>query len=136
MAKHRKVPRAGFIPYSKREDGVYIMIMVPSDPKYGGDRPQIAKGKVEEGESAEEAGIREAEEEIGLVRTNIVKVEHLGTFLGYTDIFYGEVKDEDNFVGTTYETAEAYWISVSEFLEKGRDIHKPIIKAFKRAIGV
>ena len=137
MAKKKKIPRAGFIPYyqADSDSDLQIMVMVPSDPSYGGDKPQIAKGKIDPGENAKEAALREASEEVGLVQSNVVSTHYLGTFLGYTEIFYGEIKDPDNFTGTTYETDESYWVSVDDFLKEGRDIHKPIVRAFLRAIG-
>jgi|AntRauTorcE11897_2_1112592.scaffolds.fasta_scaffold00240_20 8-oxo-dGTP pyrophosphatase MutT (NUDIX family) len=131
---NKKIPRAGFIPYYVEGDELYIMIMVPSNPKFGGDKPQIAKGKIDPGEDARTAALREASEEVGLVESNVCSVEPLGNFLGYTEIFYGLIKDPTNFTETTYETGASYWMAVEDFLLEGRDIHKPIVKAFLRAI--
>lgn len=134
MAKNRKVPRAGFIPYYRKDDQLYMMFMLPSDSKYGGSKFQIAKGKVEDGETPEEAAIREAGEELGLRKNNLISVYHLGKFLGYTDVYFGEVKNMEDFDETTYETAETTWMTPAEFLKSGRSIHIPIVKSMLRHV--
>lgn len=134
MPKSRKIPRAAYIPYYKEDNEIYIMIMIPSDPNYGGSYPQLAKGHIEDNESPKEAAIREAEEEVGLKRKNIVKTHYLGTFLGYTEVFYGEVHSPTDFGETTSETGDSYWIEVNDFFNSGRDIHKPIVHEFLKAI--
>ena len=135
MSKGKKQPRAGFIPYYVSDDGkVFVMFMKPSDGKYGGKQFQIAKGKIEDGEDAKTAAIREASEEIGLKEENLDNCRYFGTFLGYTELYYGRVKDKDDFGSTTHETEEAKWIEVEEFYKIGRPLHIPIIKAFCRDI--
>ena len=131
MAK-KKIPRAGFIPYYIEDDTVHVMLMKPSDTKYGGDRFQLAKGKVDDGEKSEEAATREAHEELGLKASNLKSKTYLGRFLGYTDVYYGEIIDKDDFDETTYETAETKWMPIEEFLKVGRSIHIPIFRAFHR----
>jgi 8-oxo-dGTP pyrophosphatase MutT (NUDIX family) len=133
MSKKR-IPRAGFIPYIIDNDTVKILFMKPSNANYGGPDFQVAKGKIEKGEDAETAAIREASEELGLKPKNVKKVKYLGKFLGYTEVFYGEIIDKDNFTEFTYETEETKWMTVEEFLESGRKIHRPIVKAFLKAI--
>jgi|TARA_R110000851_G_scaffold152407_1_gene294028 8-oxo-dGTP pyrophosphatase MutT (NUDIX family) len=128
--RQRKAPRAGFIPYYIENGEIYFMLMKPSDPMYGGTEFQLAKGKVEEGESSVEAAYREANEELGLLSDNIISGVHLGCFLGYTEVYYGEVIDRDNFIETTYETSETAWMTIGEFLQYGRKLHKPIFKKF------
>lgn len=134
MAKHKRVPRAGFIPYFIENGEMRMMFMRPSDVKYGGREFQIAKGKVEDGEYAENAALREAGEELGLLRSNIVSVDYLGLFLGYTEIYYGPVRNMDDFGETTFETAETIWMTPEEFFKTGRSIHVPIIKSFLRKV--
>jgi len=130
MVKRKNTPRAGFIPYYIERGTVYVMLMKPSDPKYGGGEFQIAKGHVDPGEDNITAAMREANEELGLRKDNVVSVEYLGNFLGYTAIYYGKVKNKDNFDKTTYETGATTWMTVNKFLNIGRGLHKPIIKAF------
>jgi hypothetical protein len=47
--------RAGTIPYIIEDGEVKMMFMRPSNSEYGGDAFQLAKGKVEDGESNYEA---------------------------------------------------------------------------------
>ena len=130
MAKNKKIPRAGLIPYHHISGNLHIMLMRPSNSKFGGDEFQVAKGKIEIGETPEEAAIREASEELGLKPHNVINVTYLGTFLGYTEVFYGQILDVSDFGETTHETAETIWMPPDKFLEVGRKIHRPIIKAF------
>ena len=133
--KRKKIPRAGFIPYYKEDDKVYVLLMRPTDSKYGGNEFQLAKGKIDAGEDSETAAFREAHEELGLKKSNVISHSYLGLFLGYTDVYYGEIKDKNDFDPTTFETEETKWMTVDKFLSVGRGIHKPIFKAFIRAIG-
>lgn len=129
------VYRAGFIPYIVEQNGtVKMMFMIPSNPAFGGDKPQIAKGKIDPGEDAKTAALREAKEELGLFIGNIISIEELGTFLGRTTIYIGKVKRIDMFGEPTFETAATKWLTVDEFMEQGRDLHKPIVKAAHRQI--
>ncbi len=130
-----KIYRSGVLPYHIDEEGILkLLFMRPSDPKFGGDSFQIAKGKHEEGEDAETAGLREAEEELGLFSGNVEVLTRLGKFLGRTSMFVAKVKDPDMFGDPCYETAETKWMTPEEFQEEGRDLHKPVVKAAVRYI--
>jgi 8-oxo-dGTP pyrophosphatase MutT (NUDIX family) len=126
--------RAGTIPYVVENGEVLMMFMRPSDPEYGGDTLQIAKGKIEDGETAMAAALREAKEEIGLFLGNVVKTEEVGVFMGRTTIFVAKVKDRTMFGEPSFETSEVAWLSESDFLEVGRDLHKPVVQAAVRKI--
>lgn len=130
----RKVYRSGVLPYFIKDDEILLLFMKPSNPKYGGDTFQMAKGKHEDGESALEAGLREAGEELGLFRGNIVHTHELGTFLGRTTVFIVEVKDPDAFGEPHFETGDTKWMTSKEFLHSGRDLHKPVVQAAVRYI--
>jgi 8-oxo-dGTP pyrophosphatase MutT (NUDIX family) len=132
--KRKKIARAGFIPYYVENETIYVLMMKPSNAKYGGTQFQIAKGKIEAGEDAETAALREAKEEIGLLASNVVSVHYLGRYLGRTSIFYGEIKDKNNFIDTTYETDVTKWMSIEEFLKDGRDIHKFILRELREEL--
>lgn len=135
MAK-KKVKRAGVIPYYFDGETIKMMFMKPSNPKYGGSMFQVAKGKQEEGEDPEEAGFREAREELGLFKGNVVKTHDLGTFLGRTHIFLAKIDDPEMFgdPSTPEEVEEIKWLTPEEFQKEGRDLHKPIVKAAIRCI--
>lgn len=125
-----KIYRSGLIPYFINENGdIEMLFMKPSDPKFGGPDYQIAKGRVEDDdENFKEAAIREAEEELGLYRSNLMDVFELGNFLGRTSVFVGQVKNKDLFGVPDFETDSTRWMTEKEFLISGRPLHKPIIK--------
>ena len=134
MAKNKQ-RRGGVIPYHIEEDGTFKMLfMKPSDAKYGGAQFQIAKGKIEEGESDEDGAFREAQEELGLFEPNTRNKVNLGTFLGRTAFFIAEVIDKDKFGDTTSETEAVKWMTLKEFQKEGRDLHKSVVKAAVRSI--
>lgn len=130
----KKIDRAGFIPYFVGDDSIQMLFMKPSDPKFGGPDFQIAKGKVDPGENAEQAALREAKEELGLFTGNVKNVVSLGKFLGRTTFFIGEVEDKQLFGDPDFETEEVRWMTVDEFMQHGRGLHKPIVKAAIRKI--
>lgn len=127
-----KVFRAGIIPYMIEDGGLVMLFMRPSNPDFGGDTFQIAKGKYEEGEQALQAALREGEEELGLFSGNINQIHALGTFLGRTEFFLAEIKDKDMFGDPHFETKEVKWMPPDQFYKEGRDLHKPVVKAAVR----
>lgn len=133
MAK-KKIYRSGVIPYYIKDGEILMLFMKPSKPKFGGDVFQIAKGKHEKGESALEAGMREANEELGLFSGNVNNIHELGEFLGRTTMFVAEIEDPDKFGDPHFETSEVKWMSPEEFQKEGRDLHKPVVKAAVRWI--
>lgn len=136
MHNDGKVWRAGLIPYII-EDGVIKMMFMkpmPDVAEWSTDTFQIAKGKIENGESAMAAAIREAHEELGLFRGNVVLTEEVGVFMGRTTVFVSKVIDKDMFGLPSEETSDVTWMSEEEFMADGRDLHKPVIQAACRAI--
>lgn len=129
-----KVYRAGVIPYYIKDNNIEMLFMKPSDPKFGGSDFQIAKGKKEDGESDEDAAFREASEELGLFKGNIIDKHDLGNFLGRTRIYIAEIKDKDMFGDPHFETGEVKWMTPEEFDKEGRTLHRPIVKAATRWI--
>jgi len=141
MSKHgtkKFIFRAGIIPYYKDEktQQIVMMFMRPSDPKFGGDRLQIAKGKIDPGEATLAAALREGNEELGLREKNISHLELLGQYLGRTSVFVCKVRTTDPalFDSPMFETGETKWLTLDEFLEQGKDLHFPIVKAAIRKI--
>lgn len=130
----KKVKRSGVIPYIVEDKQIKLLFMKPSDAKYGGDVFQIAKGKHEEDETALEAGLREAGEELGLFEGNVDSIHDLGTMLGRTTIFVAKIKDKDLFGDPCDETEETKWMTPEEFYEAGRELHIPVVKAAVRLI--
>jgi 8-oxo-dGTP pyrophosphatase MutT (NUDIX family) len=128
------VYRAGVIPYVIEDNQIKMMFMVPSDPTYGGSLPQIAKGRVEDGETTEAAGLREAQEELGLFIGNIKRTEELGVFMGRTTVYVSKVKDRDMFGSPCFETSDVKWMTLEEFMVDGRPLHVPVVQAAVRMI--
>jgi 8-oxo-dGTP pyrophosphatase MutT (NUDIX family) len=129
-----KVYRAGVIPFYVEEGEIKMLFMQPSDPKFGGEHFQVAKGKQEEGETDKETAFREAGEELGLFNGNIIEKHDLGNFLGRTRIFLAEIEDPNMFGDPDFETGAVKWLTLNEFKDIGRDLHKPIVKAAVRCI--
>ena len=125
----KKFNRPGVIPYYFDERGVLKMLfMRPSDPTYGGNQFQIAKGKIDDGETNEAAAFREGFEELGLLPENIVSRKYLGTYLNRTSIFICEINNPNKFGPHTYETGETKRLTYHQFESGyGRDIHIPIV---------
>jgi len=136
MQQDGKVYRAGLIPYIIEDDQIKMMFMKPAPEvaEWSTDNFQIAKGKIENGEDTMAAAIREAHEELGLFRGNIVITEEVGIFMGRTTVFVSKVKDKNMFGLPSDETSETGWLTEEEFLDIGRDLHKPVVQAAVRQI--
>lgn len=126
-----KIHRAGMVPYriNPHTSQIEMMFMIPSDTKYGGPDPQIAKGRIDPGETAEQAAIREAREELGLYAGQIDgDVHEVGVFMGRTTIFTCKVPYDAMFALTDAETADTRWMTLSDFMLGGRELHRPVIQ--------
>jgi len=130
----KKIYRAGVIPFIEENGEVHMLFMKPSIPKFGGDSYQIAKGKKEEGESMEDTALREGQEELGLFEGNIIRLEEIGVWLGRTTFYIAQIKDKELFGDPHHETCSVKWLTLSEFVNEGRSLHIPIVKAAHRRI--
>lgn len=130
----KKVYRAGVIPYVVEDQQIKMLFMKPSDSEWGGNEFQLGKGKVEENETTKEAALRESAEELGLFKSNVVKFEELGNFLGRTTVYIAKVKDKEMFGQPNFETSETAWLTIEEFNKVGRELHKDLVKTAYRRI--
>lgn len=130
--QYEKRARAGLIPFMRDESGDPIfLMMVSSNAKFGGPRPMLSKGKIEEGESALECAVREAEEELGLVQLNMVSapaflaeervVLRSGAY--HLTVYAVEIRDRWDFGKWCDETEYTEWHTLESFEEKGRKDH-------------
>ena len=133
MVAEKKVERGGVIPYYIKDGEILMMFMKPSDKKFGGTNFQIAKGKLEDGETPIEGAFREAKEELGLFGPNVEQTDAIGRF-GRINIFVAKIKDPDMFGDTTPETGAVTWWNSQQFQSQGRGWQKPIVKAAVRKI--
>lgn len=109
--------------------------MVPSDEKYGGLAPQIAKGQIDEGETPVQAAVREAYEELGLDDSLFVTDPELlvETHEGLS-IFSVQLSslNFNHFPG--YETSRVVFLTADEFSAIGRDWQRTFIKLLDNKI--
>lgn len=135
--KPQLVYRAGTIPYfiDPETNQIQMMFMQPAEQPFDIDRNfQLAKGRVEEGESHFDAAIREAKEELGMFFGNVSLTEEVGVFMGRTTVYVARIKDKDMFGIPSSETSDVAWMTLREFMEEGRILHRPVIQAAYRII--
>lgn len=133
----KKTNRAGLVPYVIEDGEIWMLFMKPNEEiaQWSGDYFQIAKGKVEDDETFEQCAIREAQEELGLFRGNIVAVEEVGIFMGRTTMFIAKMRDKDMFgLPADDETSDTMWMTEEMFLQQGRPLHHHVVGACVRAI--
>ena len=133
--------RVGIIPYCHIDGVLHLRLMIPSDPAYGGTEPQIAKGRIEEGEDPVQSAIREGEEELGLVPGNIQNTQLMmtDTITGMTasydmNIYITEVKDPTKWGEFHYETGWSDLLSIDDALSKVRQSQKKYIEEIMRKV--
>lgn len=130
----QKQLRVGIIPYYFENSRLYIQLMIPSDIAYGGRGPQMAKGRVDVGESTLAAATREGGEELGLKQSNIKSISHLKAFniTGLTvnyvlEVYLVEVKNKKDFNKPHYETKSARFYEYNDAVKKVRSNQRNII---------
>lgn len=142
-AGYEKRSRAGLIPFRYDEYGdLFYLMMVSSDPKFGGPRPMISKGKIEDGETPLEAAVREAEEELGFKQRN-ARGAVLSIFEGRQELYSGayhlsvygvEIQDRYDFDNWCDETEYTVWFSLEQFKVEGRRDHIKFVEALEEKV--
>lgn len=121
--------RAGIIPYYIKNNKVYMLFQKPSNPDYGGPDLQIAKGRIDPGETSLQTAIREGHEEIGLRPSNYKNEPiYIGCYLTSMDMYIVEVEDQLDFDAPHFETGETRWMTIDDYKEEGRPLHLPIVQ--------
>lgn len=139
MAEKKTDRLAGLIPYRVTKDGeIKMLFMRPEEPNPNynrGDKYEVAKGWVDEGEDLKEAAMREATEELGLFKGNIIKTEELGTFPIKLTVFVAKVKDKDLFGDyDDDEVDKTKWMTAEDFDTKGIVLQRVIVQSALRKI--
>lgn len=119
-----------------------MLFMTPSDPAYGGTRPQIAKGSQDPGESAIHAALREAQEELGLRASNIKRTSNtpVSQVIGNSretyqlTVYAVEIQDPAEFDQPHYETGSVHWMTLEDFLVRGRPNQAGLVKKVQELI--
>lgn len=121
--------RAGLIPFYITEGQIRMLFMIPTENEWIASVPQVSKGRIEPGEITIKSAIREAEEELGLKKSNLLRIEPIGQFS--TIMFYvGQVNDPNDFIDfDRTETMETKWLTLDEYISEGRDLHIPVVQA-------
>ena len=126
--------KAGLIPWIETEDGIKMLFMKSSNPAYGGSKWQISKGHMDKGEKPLAIAVREAEEELGVRKSDMSNVTLVGKFK-----LSGDVEDYILHIYKAHmkttkvgphdsEVGKVKWMTPKEFMSSGRNIHIPIIK--------
>ena len=129
--------RAGLIPYHTDENGVTrIALMIPSNPRYGGSSPQIAKGGVEPGDTIKSTAQKEGEEELGYIHKpgNRLKVLWINKQKTFSTAYYYVRVSDMKFKKPHFETKKVLWLEINDSLKIIRDIHREVIVRLIRKI--
>lgn len=122
------INRAGLIPFYVDNNEIKMLFMVPTDNEWIDSVPQISKGRIEPGEMIMKSAIREAQEELGLKRSNLLRIEPIGQYSSI--MFYvGQINNPDDFDEfDPIETKEIKWLTLEQYLEEGRQLHIPVVR--------
>jgi len=127
-----KKERGGLLPYYIKDNEIYFCLMIPSNPDYGGNKPQISKGGVDSGETSLQTAIREAKEELGYVHKSNYTIEQIHKENNIT--WYCVRVDDTNFKNHDNETKKVLWLPSKKAFSVIRDWQKSILaKAYIKA---
>ena len=115
----------GFPIYTEENGQTWVCLFISNDSRYGGEKPQMAKGHPDNGELDMYTAWREIQEETGVSLKNIVEAFPIGKF-----DFKGQVKDYVQYVwgfqlsemrpaGET-EEGKGVWLKLEDALEQIR----------------
>lgn len=121
--------KSGVIPYYFKNGQLFVRLMKPSDPAYGGKEWQLAKGQLEDDLTPEENAVKEGHEEVGLKTENI---KHIFELLHKRNLYVyaAEVIDPNNFDEPHYETGAVTWLCMPDEFGKIRRSQQWIFHEF------
>lgn len=139
LAKERSLKfKAGVIPFVRENGIIRGLFVISSDPKFGGTDPAIIKGGPDEGETPRETALREMTEEVGIPQSLVADAEEIfvgeikGLLASYKmHVFAVELKSKPDVHVDGVEIASAVWMSIEEFMIKGRESQRKIVANLK-----
>lgn len=127
--------RIAALPWYRVDDCIHVALMVPSNPAYGGTKPQLAKGlRDKEDEDDLAAALREGNEELGLLSGCVLRkgMRVCGPVRG--DLAYFEMRTHimevtgpDAFGPFGYETGEVVLLPAAKALEQIRPNQRAVL---------
>jgi len=138
----KKCYKAGIIPFVKdKNENTSIILVRPTDPKFGGNMPQICKGMVDKKEPVRAAAVRELKQEVGigvekidLINTyDIVKYHKIPFFTNSYELSVFCTKLKEKFDLTNLENdgeVTADWYDLSQASKIIRLTQREILKDF------
>jgi 8-oxo-dGTP pyrophosphatase MutT (NUDIX family) len=129
--------KAGMIPFYIDNDKLKIMLVIPSDPAYGGSNYQISKGRQDGNEKPIETAKREAKEEMGIKKLSDVFQVSKTILTGMTRsynffLFAGKMNDPNDLGKVDFEISHRDWLDADN-LQNIRGTQKDLIyKAIKK----
>jgi 8-oxo-dGTP pyrophosphatase MutT (NUDIX family) len=130
--------KAGGIPFYKKDGEVFVCLVIPTDPAYGGTQPNIPKGNPDPGDDPKKTAIREVGEETGI--PNFKSVTPIGSkdVTGMTEsyqlyVFAMEVADRVALNPDWEVTAD--WYTLEDALKIIRPKQKSFLEAFAKLVG-
>ena len=137
--KKKKRPRAGIYPVYRNGNGeLWVCLMIPSDPAYGGPQPQMGKGGVDDGQTPKQGAVREGEEELGLRQSNMGPVELItvDTISGLDatydlHVFAAEVKDPKAFDEPHHESSWSGFLEIDDAIARTRSNQRHFLEMVK-----
>jgi len=131
--------KAGVIPWVREEDGIKMLFVISSDPRYNGPDPAIIKGSLDKGETPKQGALRECEEEVGIPASKFKGLYKLptrkvqGNTAAYKmTVFAGELEKRPTLKLDKKEIGEALWLTLQEFQRLGRKTHEPFVNDLVR----
>jgi 8-oxo-dGTP pyrophosphatase MutT (NUDIX family) len=124
--------RSGVIPYYIKNDQLWVRVMRPSDPKYGGTDWQLAKGRVDDLDP-KAAALKEGHEEVGLNPSNIKTMFKL-LYAQRLHVWAAEVINPTDFDEPHYETGAVTWLQLPQQIDQLRTTQQWIFEQFVAAM--